>query len=341
MLNFCVLGAGAWGTAVAVYLSRIGHVVTLVPRRIEHALSLSSARENKEYLPGVSFDPNLQIGCSLKPSLMECDYLFFACPSHALRETCRQVISSAQSSAVRLRGALALCKGLEPQSNLFAHEVMTGEFGEDFSCGYLTGPSHAEDIAFGKPAAMVLAINGKEGERKNLQRELNSENLRIYRSDDLVGVSLGSCLKNVYAIATGISDGLELGDNARAALLTRSMNEMIALGKSLGAASETFFGLSGFGDLVGTCMGKWSRNRNFGLAIARENNPAKILSSQKTVVEGYWATECFSSKCRKLGIEMPILNQVHSILYENKDPKIALFELMSRDLKPEFRIEDE
>ena len=177
----------------------------------------------------------------------------------------------------RLKGVLALCKGLEPKTNLFAHEVMQSEFGHKYSSGYLTGPSHAEDIACSKPAAMVLAMDGFDQLREELQIHLSSSYLRIYRSEDLVGVALGSCLKNVYAIATGISDGLGLGDNARAALLTRSMSEMIALGEKLGAQADTFFGLSGFGDLVGTCMGKWSRNRNFGLALAKREPSRKNL----------------------------------------------------------------
>ncbi len=334
-MNFCILGAGAWGTAMAVYLSKIGHVVTLVPRRVEHALVMASERENTEYLKGVKFSPDLQVGSAIKPALMECDYLFFACPSHALSETCKQVVARSRGSSLRLKGALALCKGLEPETNLFAHQVMERELGSNFRCGYVTGPSHAEDIAEAKPAAMVLAMDGSDAERQELQVQLSSSFLRIYRSDDRVGVALGSCLKNVYAIATGLSDGLGLGDNARAALLTRSMNEMITLGLKMGASSESFFGLSGFGDLVGTCMGKWSRNRNFGLALAKENNPAQILSSQKTVVEGYWATSCFHQKCKELGIEMPILNQVYSILYKSKPAQLALGELMTRDLKAE------
>ena len=239
---------------MAVYLSKIGHTVTLAPRRMEHALALSSERENKDYLPGIRFDSNMQVGCSLRPVLMECDYVFFACPSHALRETCRQA-RSYKEDFWKLRGTIALCKGLEPESNLFAHEVMQEEWGEDIGSGYLTGPSHAHDVAEGKPAAMVLTMDCEEGELVDLQRNLNSSSMRIYRSEDRIGVGLGSCLKNVYAIATGLSDGLGLGDNARAALLTRSMNEMISLGVALGGESETFFGLSGFGDLIATCMG--------------------------------------------------------------------------------------
>lgn len=337
-MNFCILGAGAWGTAVAVYLSKAGHTVTLAPRRIEHALTLSSERENQDYLPGISFDSSMQIGCSLRPVLMECDYVFFACPSHALRETCRKARACREDSW-KLRGAIALCKGLEPKSNLFAHEVMQDELGDDIGSGYLTGPSHAHDVAEGKPAAMVLAMDCEERELVDLQRNLSSPAMRIYRSEDRIGVGLGSCLKNVYAIATGLSDGLGLGDNARAALLTRSMNEMMVLGVALGGESETFFGLSGFGDLIATCMGEWSRNRRFGLALSKGSKPDEVVRSQKTVVEGYSATACFFDKCRDLGVEMPILSEIYSILHEGKNPSQAITDLMGRDLKAESALE--
>ena len=159
--------------------------------------------------------------------------------------------------------------------------------------------------------------------------------MRIYRSEDRIGVGLGSCLKNVYAIATGLSDGLGLGDNARAALLTRSMNEMMALGVALGGESETFFGLSGFGDLIATCMGEWSRNRTFGLALSKGAKPDEVVRSQKTVVEGYSATACFFDKCRDSGVDMPILTEIHAILHEGKAPERAIADLMGRDLKAE------
>ena len=167
-MNFCVLGAGAWGTAMAVYLSKIGHSVSLVPRRVEHALKLSSERENKEYLPGIKFDNDLQVGCSVRPVLMECDYLFFACPSHALRKPVK-LLSFFHSDSWKLKGGIALCKGLEPNSNMFPHEVIQGELGDEISAGYLTGPSHAHDVADDLPTAMVLAINGAENLLIDLQ----------------------------------------------------------------------------------------------------------------------------------------------------------------------------
>ena len=333
-MNFCVLGAGAWGTAVAIYLSKQSHVVTLVPRRMEHALRLSSERTNEEYLPSVAFTADMQVGCSLRPVVMESDYLFMACPSHALRETCRSVLAFKDDFA-QLKGVIALCKGLEPETNKFAHEVIQEEFGSTVRSGYLTGPSHALDVAQGKPAAMVLAMDGPKDSLIQLQDGLSSEMMRVYRSEDRIGVGLGSCLKNVYAIATGLSDGLGLGDNARAALLTRSMSEMVDLGVALGGEVETFMGLSGFGDLIGTCMGGWSRNRTFGLELAKGINPNEVMSSQKTVVEGYWATACFYEKCGNLSVEMPILREIHAILYQNKKPALALQDLMKRNLKAE------
>ena len=235
----------------------------------------------------------------------------------------------------QLKGAIALCKGLETESNLFAHEVMSQEMGQSIATGYLTGPSHAHDIAIGKPGAMSLALNLDQEELNELRDSISSSSLRVYSTNDLVGAALGSCLKNVYAIATGISDGLGFGDNARAALLTRSMNEMITLGCKLGGRQETFFGLSGFGDLIGTCMGEWSRNRNFGLKIASGESPLDAKMSQITVVEGYGATKCFHEKCRDLQIEMPILNEIFGILYQGKKPNVALRDLMERELKDE------
>lgn len=333
-MNFCILGAGAWGTAMGVYLANRGHVVTLCPRRMEHALKLSSERKNEDYLPEIIFPADLQIGREVGPALMEADYLLLACPSHALRATCE----SAQkhlSCSPRLIGSLALCKGLEPSSNKYAHEVMGEVFGKSMPCGYLTGPSHASELAIGKPAAMCLAVDSSEVETKTLQEAISSSTLRIYRSDDRVGAAIGGTLKNVYAIAVGISDGLGLGDNARAALITRCLNEMIELGVHLGASKDTFAGLSGVGDLIATCTGEWSRNRTFGQSIAHGKTPNEIIISQKTVVEGYGATACFYQKGKESGTTAPVLAQVYRILYEGVDPKSAVIELMARGLKAE------
>lgn len=319
---------------MAVYLANRGHIVTLCPRRMDHALKLSSERKNQDYLPEIKFPADLQIGRELAPPLMEADYLLFACPSHALRGTCEAVTNHLITSA-QLKGALALCKGLEPESNKYAHEVMGEVLGQTVHCGYLTGPSHALELADGMPAAMCLAIDSPEDETRKLQEAISSSTLRIYRSNDRIGAAIGGTLKNVYAIAVGISDGLGLGDNARAALITRCLNEMIELGVHLGAKRSTFAGLSGVGDLIATCTGEWSRNRTFGQAVARGKTPLDIIAGQKTVVEGYGATSCFYQKSRQSGATAPVLEQVYKILYKEVDPMTAVIELMARDLKAE------
>ena len=335
-MNFCILGAGAWGTAMAVHLVRLGHAVTLVPRRMEHALAMASKHENSDYLPGLTLDQNLQIGCETKPVVMEADVLLFACPSKALRVTCSRV-SQHRGDAWNARCFLALCKGLEPKTFKLPHEVMREELGEEASIGYLSGPTYARDVAEGKPAAVVVTASGDQTFLEQVQTALSSDTLRAYRSNDLPGVGLGGCLKNIYAIAAGIGDGHGLGDNARAALLTRSLNEMVELGESLGGRRETFYGLSGFGDMIATCTGDWSRNRTLGLRIGAGEDAAAIVSGQRSVVEGYIATDCFHSLCREKNLEAPILSQIRAILYEGKPTMEVLTELMSRDLKAEER----
>ena len=210
------------------------------------------------------------------PAIMEADYIFLACPSHALRKTTSGAVEHLVTSP-QLKGALALCKGLEPKTNKYSHEVMAEVLGPSINCGYLTGPSHPLELAEGKPAAMCLALDQMEADTLSLQEAISSSSLRIYRSDDRVGAAIGGCLKNVYAIAVGLSDGLELGDNARAALITRCLNEMIELGFHLGAKKDTFVGLSGVGDLIATCTGEWSRNRTFGQSIARGKSAKAMI----------------------------------------------------------------
>ncbi len=201
--------------------------------------------------------------------------------------------------------------------------------------GCLSGPTFAGEVAEGRPAAMTLAAKSIAPIVESTQEALSGPSMRIYLSDDLNGVELGGCLKNVYAIAAGCCQGLNLGDNAQAALLTRALAEMVRVGKGLGAKAETFYGLSGFGDLVATCYGSWSRNRTFGESIGRGCAASDILAAQKTAVEGYHTSKSFYLLLKEKGIEAPILNQVYRILHEGKPPSEALSDLMSRDLKRE------
>jgi len=332
-MNFCILGAGAWGTAMALHLDRCGHSVTLVPRRMEHALELSSKRENTDYLPGYSLPRSIQIGCELSPVLMEADAVFLACPSKALRSLCEQV-RDATKSAWRLNLFVVMCKGLEMESLKVPSEVVK-EFFPDTECGALSGPTFAGEVAAGKPTAVTFAVGAAFQSAKTYQEAFNNASLRVYLSNDVRGTEMGGILKNIYAVASGLCDGLGLGDNAKAALLTRSLNELVQLGALLGGEKATFYGLSGFGDLVATCSGKWSRNRTFGERIAQGETPEAIIKSQKTVVEGYRATDCMQRLCDDKSLVAPILSQIHAVLYDQKDPQLALQSLMSRDLKSE------
>ncbi len=333
-MNIVVVGAGAWGTAFALHLSRLGHTVTLAPRRFEQALTLASTRENADYLPGFSLPQSIQIAHELVPVLMEAEVVLLACPSQALRETCERV-QAARSLATQLRLVVSLAKGLELGTHLRPTEVMAATL-PGLGVGSLTGPTNAAEVAAGKPSAMVLAASGcEEAFLAEVQAALSGPTLRVYLGDDVAGVEFGGCLKNVYAIAAGCVDGLRLGDNAKAALLTRALAEMVRVGGALGAKAETFYGLGGFGDLVATCTGAWSRNRTFGQHLGEGQKAAALIAGSKSVVEGYRTTKSFFELVSERGIDAPILAETHAILYAGKPPAEALAALMGRELKRE------
>lgn len=332
-MNFAVLGAGAWGTAIAIHLSRLNHTVTLVPRRFEQALALSSTRENADYLPGIPLPPSLQIGHELTPVLMEAEVVLLACPAQALRETCERLRDNLKL-ATQLRLILSLAKGLERGTHLRTSEVISAVLPR-YTAGVLTGPTNAAEVARGLPAAMVLAVPRIDAVVTEVQAALSGATLRVYTSEDMAGAEYGSCLKNIYAIAAGCSDGLKLGDNTKAALITRALAEMVRVGQTLGARAETFYGLSGAGDLMATCYGGWSRNRDFGAKVGEGRTVAELLAGRKTVVEGYKTTESFFELCRDRGIEAPILTEVHRLLFDGKKASDALSALMLRELKRE------
>ena len=318
---------------MALHLDRCGHSVTLVPRRIEHALDIASSRENADYLPRYKLPHTVQIGCELGPVLMEAEVIFLACPSKALRALCASIKPHLQA-AWQLKLALIMCKGLELDSLKTPAEIVAEEL-PGLACGVLAGPTFAGEVAAGKPTAVVLAV-GKDCEQpERYQEAFSNTGLRAYLSDDVRGTELGGTLKNVYAIGSGLCDGLQMGDNAKAALLTRSLNEMVRLGVALGGQKETYFGLSGFGDLVATCAGQWSRNRTFGQRVGEGEAPQAIIDGQKSVVEGYLATECLYRICQEQKVEAPILAVIHAILYEGLEPLTAMQQLMTRDLKSE------
>jgi glycerol-3-phosphate dehydrogenase (NAD(P)+) len=331
-MNFAVVGAGAWGTAFALHLARSGQGVTLVPRRAEQARALATARENADYLPGVALPPELRVDADLRGALAGAEVVLLACPSQALRETCGRIRAGLGTKPPRL--AVSLAKGLELGTHLRPAQVVA-ELLPGLAAGSLTGPTNAGEVARGLPAAMVLAAPTAGAAVQELQAALSSATLRVYTSEDLPGVEFGGCLKNIYAIAAGCCDGLKLGDNSRAALLTRALAEMVRVGVALGARPETFYGLSGFGDLVATCHGAWSRNRQFGHQIGEGRTVTDLMAHRKTVVEGYKTTQSFHGLCVEKGIDAPILREMEAILFAGKAPASALNALMTRTLKRE------
>lgn len=333
-MNIVVVGAGAWGTAFALHLSRLGHTVTLTPRRFEQALALASTRENTDYLPGFKLPQSIQIAHELAPVLMEAEVVLLACPSQALRETCERV-QAGRGLATQLKLAVSLAKGLELGTHLRPTEVMAAAL-PGLAVGSLTGPTNAAEVAAGKPSAMVLAAAGADAAfLAEVQAALSGPTLRVYLGDDVAGAEFGGCLKNIYAIAAGCCDGLRLGDNAKAALLTRALAEMVRVGAALGARAETFYGLGGFGDLVATCTGAWSRNRTFGQQLGEGRTAAELIAASKSVVEGYRTTRSFHELVAARGIDAPILGEIFAILYAAKPPAEALAALMGRELKRE------
>ncbi|SDR86787.1 NAD(P)H-dependent glycerol-3-phosphate dehydrogenase [Opitutus sp. GAS368] len=332
-LNFTIIGAGAWGTAMAVHLARRGQQTTLVTRRAEHAAQLRATHENRDYLPGIRLPESLVVTQDLRPALLEADVALIACPSQSLRAWCEQMRTVLHDTS-RLQLFLSLVKGLEIGTHLRPSEMMAQVL-PGLNCGTLTGPTNAAEVARGLPAAMVMAAQRTDEFVPKVQAAMSGSTLRIYISDDLAGAEYGASLKNIYAIAAGLCDGQRLGDNAKAALLTRAVTEMVRVGAALGAKPETFYGLSGFGDLVATSHGAWSRNREFGEKIGAGKSVAELLAGRKTVVEGHRTTEALHGLCQERGITAPILTEVYAILYQDKKPTDALHALMTRELKRE------
>jgi glycerol-3-phosphate dehydrogenase (NAD(P)+) len=328
VMNVVVIGAGAWGTAFALHLCRRGHATTLVPRRAEQVEALRRDRENRAYLPGISFPDGLHIRSEADAPLAQAGLVLLACPSQALRETLVRLAPALPPG----KPLISLTKGLERETHLRPSQVIRAVL-PSAAVGVLAGPTNAAEFARGLPGAMVLA--GVGFDLGSVQAEVSGGSLRVYTSGDLAGVEFGGCLKNIYAIAAGCCDGLKLGDNAKAALVTRAVAEMVRLGSALGAQPETFYGLSGFGDLIATCTGAWSRNRGFGEHLGQGRTVAALLAESRSVVEGYRTAESFHGLCLERGIDAPILAEVYRMLYEAKPPAAVLAALMNRGLRSE------
>ena len=332
-MNCVVFGAGAWGTAMALHLDRQGHTVTLVPRRLEQALKLTAERENTDYLKGHRLPPSLQIGLEAAPALMDADFVFLACPSKGLADLLKQIGPDLRASSARM--VISLCKGLDQATLRRPTELMEAAAGR-IPVATLSGPSNADEVARGMPTAMVLAAHQDDETLREAQAALSGPTLRAYTSSDLPGVEIGGTLKNVYAVGAGLCDGLGLGSNAKAAFLTRALQEMMRVGVAVGGRAETFLGLGGVGDLMATAHGAWSRNRSFGELVAKDARAAiAALATRRDSVEGYRATDTLTRVAKANQVDAPILLCLHRILFEGLDARAGVTALMTRDLKPE------
>ena len=325
-----VLGAGSWGTALAVFLASRGRQVTLWGHDPAHIDLLRDTGTNAKYLPGVALPPSIQPVHDLRAAEGS-DLVVFVTPSRAIQEVASQL-----ADATRLAGGatlLSCTKGIEFGTGRRMSEVLAGCLpgGEP---AVLSGPSHAEEVARHSPTAVVLGATNP-GTTARLQGLFNAGSLRAYTSDDLPGIELGGALKNIFAIAAGVSDGLGFGDNAKAALLTRSLAELIRLAVQMGGRRETFQGLSGIGDLMVTCFSRHSRNRQVGERLGCGETLAEITASMSMVAEGVPTTRSAFACARKLGVETPVIDEVHALLYEGRVPAEALRNLFGRDPKPE------
>lgn len=325
-----VLGAGSWGTALAILLARKGQRTLLWGRNAQFMADLARTRCNERLLPDVSFPPALQVTGDLGAALAEASDCLIAVPSHAFHATLRAIVPHL-AAATRLAWAT---KGLEPGSGRLLHQVAEELLGSARPVAVISGPTFARDVVRGSPTAVTIAAPTHDY-AQHWSALLCSDSLRVYTSDDVTGVELGGALKNVLAIAAGIADGLGLGANTRAALISRGLAEMMRLGTALGGKRETFMGLAGLGDLVLTCTDDLSRNRRLGLALARGENLDAALHTIGQVVEGVPTAREIMHVANERGIDMPITEQVCRVLYEGRAPRDAVQALLNREQKAE------
>ena len=327
-MKFSVLGAGGWGTAIARLLANAGHETTLWARDPDRAGAIARQRENEKYLPGVRLpDDRLEVTSKLGAGL-DADALFLAVPSFGIDDLLARIAGHVSSPTL-----VNLAKGLDRATHRTASEMIETHLPE--ACAFsLSGPSHAEEVGRDVPTAVVLA--GRDLERGEwLQHAIATPRFRVYLSEDIRGTELCAAVKNVIALATGISDGLGYGDNSRGALITRGLAEMARFGRALGVRSATFFGLAGLGDLVATCTSQHSRNRYVGYRLGAGEPIERILEEMTMVAEGIYATETVRNMAAERGIEMPITEAVSRLLAGEVDPLSLVDEIMTRSPKRE------
>jgi len=330
-----VVGAGSWGTALAKMLSDKGYQITLWGHRQEHVDEIVSERENRTYLPGFKLSDNLTATADLKEAVSNQPVVVMVVPSHGFRDVFHKLLPHLSNNTY----VISAVKGIENDTLMTMDQVMEDELSRltsppDLHLGVLAGPSFAKEVAARVPTAVSVAAKSKE-EALFFQEFFNAPLFRVYACTDLIGLELGGALKNIVAIAAGISDGLGYGTNTRAALITRGLAEISRLGVAMGAEPLTFSGLGGLGDLVLTCTGDLSRNRTVGLKLGQGKKLSTILSEMNMVAEGVMTTRSAWNLASKIEVEMPILEQVYQVLYKDKPCNEAVSDLFARSLKHE------
>lgn len=327
--GIAVIGDGGWGTTLAVLLSKKGFDVSLWGAFPDYVKIVAQSRENVKFLPGTMIPPDVKITSSLKDALAGREMVVLAVPSQFMRD----VLKKLKTEGLSGKRFVSVTKGIETSTLKRMSEVISECLGKQ-KLAVLSGPTIALEVANLSPTTAVVASDDPEL-AKDAQDAFMTDRFRIYTSDDLLGVELGGSLKNIIAIASGALDGLGFGTNAKAALLTRGLVEMARLGSAMGAKRETFYGLSGLGDLATTCVSQYSRNRWFGEEIGRGKKLKDILKETDMVVEGVATTKAAYELAKRYKVDMPITTEIYKVLYENKDPKSAAHDLMTRSAKPE------
>ncbi|EOU2520529.1 MULTISPECIES: NAD(P)H-dependent glycerol-3-phosphate dehydrogenase [Vibrio] len=330
-VEMTVIGAGSYGTSLAISLARNGANIVLWGHDAEHMARIDADRANHEFLPGIAFPDTLIVETDLQKAVQASRDLLVVVPSHVFGI----VLKSLQP---HLRADSRICwatKGLEPETGRLLQDVAHDVLGDSYPLAVLSGPTFAKELAMGMPTAISVASPDAQFVR-DLQEKIHcSKTFRVYANSDFIGMQLGGAVKNVIAIGAGMSDGIGFGANARTALITRGLAEMSRLGAALGAQPETFMGMAGLGDLVLTCTDNQSRNRRFGLALGQGKDVDTAQTDIGQVVEGYRNTKEVWMLAKRMGVEMPIVEQIYQVLYQGKDARLAAQDLLARDKKME------
>lgn len=326
-----VLGAGSYGTALAICLARNGNTISLWGRNSDDMAQMAAQRINQKYLPDIALPESLQLTADLAAAVSSSRDILVVVPSHAFADTLRQIKPLLRADA---RVAWAT-KGLEPETGRLLQDVAREILGEQVSLAVLSGPTFAKEMAMGLPTAISLSSTDADFIRQLSDLLHCAKSFRVYTNPDFIGVQLGGAVKNVIAIGAGMADGIGFGANARTALITRGLTEMCRLGCALGAKKDTFMGMAGLGDLVLTCTDNQSRNRRFGLLLGQGKPVAEAMQSIGQVVEGYRNAKEVFNLAQRVGVEMPITEQIYQVLYQGKDVKLAALDLLGREKRDE------